>query len=366
VGRHSRWHGLLIAGAIALALTQTVQAAPRQLPEVTVPQVSVPSVPLPQVSVPSVTTPQVSVPGVPQVSVPSVTTPQVSTPQVSTPRVSTPQVSVPSVPRVSVPSRPTASRPRVPQVATSPLSNRPAPTRKQQLAQRPQAGSRGAAVAPTGSSGATRSSGASGSSRDRKAGAKARDRRARRIAREPSSKRLRRLLKPLDACVATLKPLQERVLVRRAGLRGFKPQTRRELAKSLHTSRTRIARIERRGLGNVRRAIRAGGCATPASSAAAPGTPGPSSGGLVADRVAAPAQSGGGASGERVAVKGVAESKSSESMVDSIAGAGRGALATISDPARSYLRDHPLTLVLAVLATALCGVLLVRERRRTV
>jgi len=348
MGRHHRWHGLLIAGAIALALAQTVQAAPLPLPGATATQVSVPGLPqvsvpgLPQVSVPSVTTPQVSVPGLPQVSVPSLTTPQ-----------------------VSVPSLPTVSRPRVPQVATSPLTNTPAPTRKQQLAQRPQAGSRAATVAPTAS---TRSSGASGSSRDKKAGAESRKRRARAIARGPSSKRLRRLLAPLDACVAALRPLQERVLVRRAGLRGFKPQTRRQLAKTLHTSRSRVARIERRALGNLRRAIRAGGCATPAPGAPAPGTDSASAAGLlVADRVAAPAQSGGGGSAsDRVAVKGVAESKSSDSMVDSIANAGRGALATISEPARSFADDHPLAFTLVVLATLLCGALFVRETRRSV
>ena len=153
------------------------------------------------------------------------------------------------------------------------------------------------------------------------------------------------------------------MLVRRAGLRGFKPQTRRQLAKTLRTSRTRVARIERRALGNLRRAVRSGDCATPVAGAAAPGTSAPS-GGLVADGVAAPAQSGSGSASDRVAVKGVAESKSSDSTVDSIANAGRGALATVGDPARSFVREHPLTLVLAMLATGLCGLLLVRELRR--
>ncbi len=329
MGRHSRWHGLLVAGALALAAAQTVQAAP--VPGVTVPQVSVPSVP------------QVPAPSVPQVSAPSV-----------------PQVSAPSVPQVSVPQ---VVRPAVPQVARNPLSNVPAPMLAQQraVAERvhtaPRAASGGSSSVPAPSGVAPRPAG------DRKA----RTRRARRAGRETSSKRLRRLLEPLAACVARLKPLQERVLVRRAGLRGFKARTRRELATILDTSRARIGRIERRALHNLRREVRAGGCTTPASSGAAHGTSGAAgtSGTLVADRVAAPAQSDGGrATMDRVAVKGVAESKSSDSMVDSVASAGRHALATIGYPARSYIREHPLTLVLALLATGFCAVLFARELRR--
>ena len=333
MGRNSAWHGLLIAGAIALAAAQTVQAAPLPTPEVRVPQVTVPQV----------TVPQVSVPGVPQVSVPQV-----------------------SVPQVSLPAGSQGARPAVPQLATNPLSNTPAPTRTQQraVAPRPQTRSSGAPVGPAENSGGSDSSGGPRASGDLKAGAKTPARRMGRTAREPSSKRLRRLLQPLAACVATLGPLQERVLVRRAGLRGFKPQTRRELAKTLHTSRSRVARIERRALGNLRTAVRAGGCAIPASSAPASGTAS-ISGTLVAERVAAPVQNGsGGTASERVAVKGINESKSG-SVVETVAGAGRDALATISEPARSFADEHPLTFALAVMLTALFGVLLVRELRRS-
>ena len=185
---------MLVAGAIVLAAAQTVQAEPLALPEVQVPQVSVPQVSVPQVSVPQV---------VPQVSVPQISVPQVSIPQVS--------------------------RPAVPHVPTNPLSNTPAPTRTQQraVARSQPSGSGAAAVQRAGNSGSPRA----GAPPDLRAIARRvqrpPSRRARRIARGPSSRRLRRLLKPLAACVATLGPQQERVLVRRAGLRGFKPQTRR-------------------------------------------------------------------------------------------------------------------------------------------
>jgi len=365
VRRRSAWHGLLIAGAIALAAAQTVHADPLPLPQVNVPPVTVPPVTVPPVTVPPVTVPPVSVPGVPQVSTPQVSTPQVSTPQVSTPQVSTPQVSTPQVSRPAVPR---GTRPAAPQVTTTPRSSTPTPTRTQQRAGAPRSQTRSSAapVGPAGNSGG--SSGSSGTPRasgDAKPGAKTPARRAGRTAREPSSKRLRRLLKPLAGCVASLGPLQERVLVRRAGLRGFKPQTRRQLAKTLHTSATRVARIERRALGNLRRTARAGGCTTPASSAPAPGAASPA-GTLVAERVAAPAQTGGGESAsERTAVKGVAESQS-DSMIESVASTGRDALAAISEPARSFADDHPLTFTLVVLATLLCGVLFVRELRRSV
>ena len=285
-----------------------------------------------------------------------------SVPQVTVPQVTVPQVSVPQV------SRPTASggsRPAAPQVATNPLSNTPTPTRTQQRAAAPrtQTQSSAAPVGTAGSSAGSGSSGAPRSSGDGKADARTPARRGGRTAREPSTKRLRRLLEPLAGCVATLGPLQERVLVRRAGLRGFKPQTRRQLAKTLHTSRTRVARIERRALGNLRRTARAGGCAAPASGAQVPGSASTSGGTLVAEQTAAPADTAGGSASERGAVKGVSESES-DSVVDSMASTGRDALATISQPARSFLEDHPLMFAIAVLLTLLCGGLFMREVRR--
>ena len=235
-------------------------------------------------------------------------------------------------------------------MATNPLSNTPTPTRTQQraVAPRTQSQSSTAPVGAAGNSGGSGSSGAPRSSEDVSAGATTPARRAGRTTREPSSKRLKRLLKPLAGCVATLGPLQERVLVRRAGLRGFKPQTRRQVAKTLHTSRTRVARIERRALGNLRRTARAGGCAVPASSAQSPGTASTSGSALVAEQIAAPAETAGGSASERGAVKGISESRS-DSVVDSVASTGRDALAAISEPARSFARDHPLTFAITVL-----------------
>ena len=67
------------------------------------------------------------------------------------------------------------------------------------------------------------------------------------------------MLAPLAACVATLGPRQERVLVRRAGLRGFKGASRAETAARLHLSVRRVARLEHRALRTLRRKARAGG-----------------------------------------------------------------------------------------------------------
>ena len=74
---------------------------------------------------------------------------------------------------------------------------------------------------------------------------------------------------------------------------------------------------------------------------------------------------GGESASERGAVKGISESQS-DSVVESVASTGRDALAAISEPARSFAEDHPLAFALVVLATMLCGVLFVRELRRSV
>ena len=315
MGRQWRWRSVLVAGAIALTAAQSVQADPVRAPLPALAQVTVPA--LPQVSVPGL--PEVSVPALPRVSTPAL-------PQVSTPAL--PSLPLPAPPAVEAPERapaPTSVTPRQHTAANSAIAE--------------PADDTAAPVPP-----AAPANPGAGTARP---------------PREPSPTRLRLLLEPLVACVATLGPVQERVLVLRAGLRGHAGQTRGELAVTLGTSPTRVARLERRALRTLRRTVRAGGCASPA----------PETVQLV--QVTSPVQSADvAAQRDRQAVKGVTASKP-DSVVPRVATVGREAAAAIpkaavalTEPARSYADDHPLLFALAVLATALCAVLLVRELRR--
>jgi hypothetical protein len=206
--------------------------------------------------------------------------------------------------------------------------------------------------------------GSSGTSVSRRAGSSARSasssrRRARR--REPSPRQLRRVLAPLAACVATLGRRQERVLVRRAGLRGFKGASRAETAARLHLSVRRVARLEHRALRTLRRKARAGLCDAPAPPPAVDGTragltlPAPAAPAPSAPRqeVKAVQESGGGS------VDVVAESAPKLRNVAPIAGAEAAVQA-----GRSYAEEHPFQFALAVLVILVCGLLFVREVRR--
>ena len=152
------------------------------------------------------------------------------------------------------------------------------------------------------------------------------------------------------------------MIVLRAGLQGHDGQTRSELARTLGTSTTRVARLERRALRSLRRTVRSGGCASPTPAVAAPAP-------AVVEmtRVSSPVQSV-----DRQEVKGVTASKHA-SMFGKAATTSREAAAAIpkaaaalTQPARSYADEHPLLFALAVLVTGLCAVLLVRELRRSV
>ena len=324
---------MLVAAVIALAAAEGAQADPFPLP-------SVPSLP----SVPPL--PPVSLPPVPPVQAPQL--PKPALPQV--PRPSVPQA--PRVPVLSPPREPTPASPRVRPAPAAPAA--PARTgRAGGMTRQPteRRAATGSALAPSPAAGPRRGASRGGGARP-----------GRHTSREPSSKRLRQLLKPLAACVATLGRRQELVIVRRAGLRGYRGQTRSELAKTLHTSRTRIARLERRALRSLRRAVRAGGCASPAPMAAAPES-------RVAATVSAPvSQAGSGPPPDRQAVKGVTKSRS-RSVVERFADAGRDAVvdapAAVTEPLRSFADDHPVTFALAMLLTMLCAALLVRELRRS-
>jgi hypothetical protein len=169
------------------------------------------------------------------------------------------------------------------------------------------------------------------------------------------------VLAPLAACVATLGPRQERVLVRRAGLRGFKGASRAETAARLHLTVRRVARLEHRALRALRRKARAGACDAPEPAPVVAATrvslslPAPAAPTAAAPRqeVKAVHESGGG--GADV----LAESAPKLRNVAPMAGAEAAVRA-----GRSYAEEHPFQFALAMLVTLMCALLLVRELRR--
>ena len=217
-----RWHGrhMVIATAVAVAAAGNARAddlaSPLGAPVLSQLTPALPSLP----PVPIPTPPPL--PSLPPVPIPT-----------PPPLPSLPPVSIPKPP--ALPSLPAAPVPALPQQGSVPAAvPRHASVRAPSPAASPTGGgASGTSVsrraASSGSSASRTGSGSSGSTVSRRAASSARSasatrRHARR--REPSPRKLRRVLAPLAACVATLGPRQERVLVRRAGLRGFKGASR--------------------------------------------------------------------------------------------------------------------------------------------
>ena len=351
-----RWHGrhMVVATVVAVAAAGNARADALTL--------SLDPPALQQLGLPPVPTPP-PLPSLPSVPVPT-----------PPPLPSLPSVPVPKPP--SLPSLPSVPAPAPSQGGSVPV---PVPRHTVSRATAPAAAptgggssaSGGSRRAPSSASSGSRAGGgtgrSSGSSASRRAASSGRSasatrRRARR--HEPSPRQLRRVLAPLAACVATLGPRQERVLVRRAGLRGFKGASRVETAARLHLSVRRVARLEHRGLRALRRKARAGACDAPApapapavaatgvglslqAAPAAPTAPAPR------QEVKAIQESGGGS------VDVVAESDLKLRNVAPVAGveAALGA-------GRSYAEEHPFQFALALLVSLLCALLLVREVRR--
>ncbi len=211
--------------------------------------------------------PPVPTPALPSLPVPVPTPPALP---------SLPPVSIPAPP--ALPSLPSAPAPALPQTSRVPASvPRQAAGRAPAPAAAPAGGgASGTSASRRGASSASRTgSGSSGSAASRRAASSAPSAsspRGRARRREPSPRQLRRVLAPLAACVATLGPRQERVLVRRAGLRGFKGASRAETAARLHLTVRRVARLEHRALRTLRRKARAGACDAPAPAAAPAGS----------------------------------------------------------------------------------------------
>jgi hypothetical protein len=345
-----RWHGRHVVIATAMAVTAASSARADELVPLGWPQVdrALPSLALP---VPVPTPP-------PLPSLPSLPVPVPKPP---------PLPSVPAVPIPKPPALPSAPAPSLPQTGRAPASvPRQAAGRAPAPAASPTSGgASGTRPSRRAASPASRSgSGSSGSVVSRRArssapSASATRRRARR--REPSPRQLRRVLAPLAACVATLGPRQERVLVRRAGLRGFKGASRAETAASLHLTVRRVARLEHRALRALRRKARAGACDAPEpppmvdARRASLSLPAPAAPPAAAPRqeVKAVHESGGGS------VDVMAESAPKLRNVAPVAGAEAAVRA-----GRSYAAEHPFQFALAVLVSLLCALLLVRELRR--
>ena len=340
-----RWHGrhMVVATVVAVAAAGNARADDFALP------VDPPV--LQQLGLPPL--PPVPTPTLPSLPVPVPTPPALP---------SLPPVSIPKPP--ALPSLPAAPAPTLPQTGRVPAS---VPRQAAGRAPAPAASPTGGGVSGTrisrrAASPASRTgSGSSGSAVSRRAASSApaaSSPRGRARRREPSPRQLRRVLVPLAACVATLGPRQERVLVRRAGLRGFKGASRAETAARLHLSVRRVARIEHRALRTLRRKARAGACGAPEPAPVVAATR--VSGSLPAPTAAAPRQE----------VKAVQESGGGS--VDVVAGSApklrnvapvAGAAAAVR-AGRSYAEEHPFQFALAMLVTLLCGLLLVRELRR--
>jgi hypothetical protein len=145
---------------------------------------------------------------------------------------------------------------------------------------------------------------------------------------ELSSRQLRRAVRPLAGCIPTLPKAQRRVIVRRAGVRGFDQITRSEVATRLGLSTAEVATREQLALRSLRAAARARDC--------------------VADSDGQPAGAARPHS-KRASGGGKKQDKS------------KSAVAAVVEPARSFAADHPTSLVIALAIALLCAALLVRE-----
>jgi hypothetical protein len=83
---------------------------------------------------------------------------------------------------------------------------------------------------------------------------------------------LRKTIKRLQGCLGSLRGLERRVLVLRAGVGAGPPRTRSRVARRLDLSTRRVTRLERRGVRRLRSlagAGRCGGAASPGGAALA-------------------------------------------------------------------------------------------------
>jgi hypothetical protein len=254
-----RWW--LVVAALGTLISFVISGLPAGAAGVTVPTVATTPPPT-QVPIPPVSTSPVTVPGpapapVPPVTVPPVTTPSVSTPPVKTPAPVPPAASTPSV------QTPSGTGP-LPSSAGTPSSSGSSGTSGNSATSAPGSGSATASPTP-GSGAAARSVGADRSSgsggRGHAARASGRDRAGRSSRARTRDRELRQAVVRLQGCLARVPRAERRVLVLRAGIGTARTRSRAEVARITGLQRARVARLERRGMRDLRALGRAGACA---------------------------------------------------------------------------------------------------------
>ncbi len=216
---------LLLGALLSLGLTGRAAAVSKP----GAPSLSLPGVTVPSVTVPSVTVPSVTVPGT------TITTPPVSTPSVGTPSVTAPRVSSPGT-----------LTPTFPGASSSGASGSSAPGQSPGASASTASGAGTAAGAPgAGSGGASATAARAHAVRTGAA--------ASRSSRQARETRLLRALVTRDrGCLAGLSAGQQHLLSLRAGLDGQSGRSPEAVARIIHVSGVREARIERGALSALR------------------------------------------------------------------------------------------------------------------
>jgi hypothetical protein len=168
---------------------------------------------------------------------------------------------------------------------------------------------------------------------------------------------LRRAVARLQGCLARVPRAERRVLVLRAGIGIARTRSRAEVARMTGLQRARVARLERRGLRQLRALGRAGACAASSGGAetAFDGVP-----------VGGSTQSGGPAGrGGVLAERGSDTSRSPTTQHEAESAARPTANLPIARPDISSTDDFDLAIVFIPLAVLAFVLVMIREARRT-
>jgi hypothetical protein len=190
--------------------------------------------------------------------------------------------------------------------------------------------------------------------------ASARHAQARRSARARKRDRaLRRAVVRLQGCLGQLPHLERRVLVLRAGVGIGHPRSRARVARITGLRRARVARLERRGLRQLRALGRAGAC--PVSTGAAQTTT------IAAPAVGGGPVAGGGQPAGRGGVLGEHKSGGDQSDKRPSANSEQSAVLPIARPANGPGgggSPFDLTFIIVPVALATFALVLIRELRK--
>jgi hypothetical protein len=172
---------------------------------------------------------------------------------------------------------------------------------------------------------------------------------------------LRRAVVRLQGCLARVPRAERRVLVLRAGIGIAHTRSRATVARITGLRRSRVARLERRGLHHLRALGRAGACAISTTTSAHTA--------LTALPVASGStQSGGPASGRLGGRGGVlAERRSGTSHPSQHAGESQSSVLPLRQPGRAPTgsSSFDLMIVFIPLALVVFALMMVREIRRS-